>query len=168
MHNLKHLTIMILWFEYLWELGQYHGCWCPGYLCGQVIGSHGIGYVEYTGSWLLCFLTNCIISVLRNNTKTKYVFKFPQNISAFNLLIHWGQVTHICISKLSIIGSDNSLLPNEQQAIIWTKGGILLIGPLETNFSEILLAIFIHSFKKMHLKLSSGIWWLFCLSLLIC
>ena len=36
---------------------------------------------------------------------------------------------HICINKLTIIGSDNGLLPDQRQAIIWTKGEILLIGP---------------------------------------
>ena len=35
------------------------------------------------------------------------------------------------------IGSDNGLLPGQLQAIIWTSDGILLIGPLWTNFSEI-------------------------------
>ena len=46
---------------------------------------------------------------------------------------------HICINKLTIIGSDNGLSPARRQAIIWTSAGILLIGPLETNFSEILI-----------------------------
>ena len=45
---------------------------------------------------------------------------------------------HICISKLTIIGSDNGLFPGWWQAIIWTNAGILLTGPLEPNFSEIL------------------------------
>ena len=49
---------------------------------------------------------------------------------------NWGWATHICISKLTIIGSDNDLSPGRRQAIIWTNDGILLIGPLETNFSE--------------------------------
>ena len=48
-------------------------------------------------------------------------------------------MTHICIIKLTIIGSDNGLLPGQRQAIIWTNVGILLIGPLGTNFSEILI-----------------------------
>ena len=38
---------------------------------------------------------------------------------------------HICIRKLTIIGSDNGLLPERRQAIIWTNAGMLLIGPLE-------------------------------------
>ena len=36
------------------------------------------------------------------------------------------------------------------------NGGILLIGPLGTNFSEILIKIYTFSFKKMHLNMSSG------------
>ena len=50
-------------------------------------------------------------------------------------LIHWGWVTHICVSKQTSIGSDNGLSPGRRQAIIWTNAGILLIGPLRTNFS---------------------------------
>ena len=71
-------------------------------------------------------------------------------------LTHWGRVTHICVSKLTIIGSDNGLWPDRRQAIIWTIAGSLLIGPLGTNFSEILIEILTFSFKKMCLKVSSA------------
>ena len=77
----------------------------------------------------------------------------------------WGQVMHICISKLPIIGSDNGLSPGRRQAIIWTNAEILLIGPLGTNFSEIVIKIHILSSKKMHLKMSSGNLRPFCLGL---
>ena len=80
-------------------------------------------------------------------------------------LTYWGRVTHICISKLTIIGSDNGLSPGRRQAIIWTNAGILLIGPLGTNFIEILIGIQTFSFKKMHLKISSVKWRPFCLGL---
>ena len=80
-------------------------------------------------------------------------------------LTHWGCVTHTCVSKLTIIGSDNGLLSDWCQAIIWTKVGILLIGHLGTSFSRILIEIPIFSFKKMHLKRSSGKWWPFWLGL---
>ena len=50
-------------------------------------------------------------------------------------------MTHICVSKLTIIGSDNGSSPDRRQAIIWTNAGILLIGPLGTNFSEIVMEI---------------------------
>ena len=51
--------------------------------------------------------------------------------------------------KLTTIGSDNDLSPRRRQAVIWTNPGILLIGPLGTNFSELLIATHILSFKKM-------------------
>ena len=81
-----------------------------------------------------------------------------------NVLTHWGRVTHICVSKLTIIGSDNGLSPGRHQAIIWTNAGILLIGQLGTNFNEILIEIHIISFKKIHLKMSSGKWRPCCLT----
>ena len=36
-------------------------------------------------------------------------------------LTHWDRMMHICNSKLTIIGSDNGLLPGQCQAIIWTN-----------------------------------------------
>ena len=83
-------------------------------------------------------------------------------------LTHWGRVTHICVVKLTIIGSDNGLSPpGRRQAIIWTNAGRLLIGPLGTNFSEILIGIQTFSFKKMHLKISPAKWRPFCLGLTV-
>ena len=73
-------------------------------------------------------------------------------------LTHWGRVTHICVGKLTIIGSDNGLSPGQRQAIIWTNDGILLIRTLGTNFSEILNEIHSFSFKETHLKMSSAKW----------
>ena len=81
------------------------------------------------------------------------------------MLTHWDRVTHICVSKLTIIGSDNGLSPGRRQAIIWTNAGILLIGPVGTNFSEILIEIDTFSFIKMHLKMLSGERRPFCLCL---
>ena len=73
-----------------------------------------------------------------------------------NVLTHWGQVTHIFIGNLPIIGSDNGLLPDRRQAIIWTNAGILLIGALGTNFREILIKVITFSFKKIRPEVSSG------------
>ena len=70
-------------------------------------------------------------------------------------LTHWGRVTHLCISKLTIIGSNNGLSsPGWCQAIIWTNAGILLIQPLGTHFSEILSKIHSLPFKKIRLKMA--------------
>ena len=71
------------------------------------------------------------------------------------ILTHWGRVTHIWVSKLTIIGSDSGLAPGGHQAIIWTSAGILLIEPSGAKFSEILIEIRMFSFKKMRFKISS-------------
>ena len=63
-------------------------------------------------------------------------------------------MTHICVCDLTIIVSDNGLSPDWRQAIIWTNVGLLSIGTLGTNFSEILIKIQTFSFKKMQLKMS--------------
>ena len=95
----------------------------------------------------------------------KLLIWLQSHLPRVNELTDWGQVMHICVSKLAIIGSDNGLLPGRCQAIIRTNAGILLIGPLGTNFSEIWIGIQIFSLKKIHLKMSSGRWQPFCLSL---
>ena len=64
------------------------------------------------------------------------------------------------------VDSDNGLAPGRRQAIIYTNAGILLIGPLKTNFSEILIkysCFFIQiAFEKLSAKmaaiLSRGRW----------
>ena len=48
-------------------------------------------------------------------------------------LTHWGRVTHMCVSRLTTIGSYNGLSPDRRQAIIWNNAGILLVGPLGTK-----------------------------------
>ena len=95
------------------------------------------------------------------------MFKVCHQVVPSLTLTHWGRVTHICISKLTIVGSDNGLSPDRRQAIIWTNAGLLLIGPLGTNFSEILIEILTFSFKKMRLKVSSAKRRPFCLGLLV-
>ena len=79
--------------------------------------------------------------------------------------VNGSLVKHICVGNLTIIGLDNGLSPGRRQAIIWTNDRILLIGPLGTNFSEILIGIQTFSFTKLHLKTSSAKWRLFCLGL---
>ena len=72
------------------------------------------------------------------------------------VLTHWGRVTHICVGKLTIIGSDNGLSRGRHQAIILTNAGILLIRPLGTNFSEFFFEIQTFSLTKIRLKMSSA------------
>ena len=80
-------------------------------------------------------------------------------------LTHWGRATHICISKLTIIASDNGLSPGRHQAIIWNNDGILSIWLFGTKFSEILIKFLTFSFKQLHLKMSSAKWQPLCLGL---
>ena len=69
-------------------------------------------------------------------------------------------MAHIFFSKLTIIDSDNGLLPGQRHAIIWTNAGLL-----GTKFPEILIEIHTFSLKKMRLKTSSGKWRAFWLGL---
>ena len=107
--------------------------------------------------WSIIFIHNFAFSNGHQTWSTMVlimVFRLPQI---------W--VSHKCVRKLTIIGSDNGLSPGWRQAIIWTIDGMLLFGPSVTNFSEILVKIDTFSFKKMHLKMSSAKWRSFCLSL---
>ena len=62
-------------------------------------------------------------------------------------------MTHICVSKLSITGSDNGLSLGRHQSIIWTNAGIFLIRSLGTNFNVIFIkVIYFHS--KINSKIS--------------
>ena len=54
------------------------------------------------------------------------------------------------------IGSDDGLSPVWRQAIVWINAGILLIGPLETNLSEIRIKIQNFILMKINLNMSSG------------
>ena len=110
------------------------------------------------------------VKMMQQCFKLKFHLSRPSYIICYNFylprvkLTHWGWMPHICVSKIIILGSDNGLSPGRRQAIIWTNAAMLLIWPWGTNFSEILIAIDIFSFKKMHFEMSSGKWRLFCLS----
>ena len=52
---------------------------------------------------------------------------------------------HICVGKLTTIGSDNGLSPGRRQAIIQTNAGMLLIGHPERNNINITILVDIHT-----------------------
>ena len=54
------------------------------------------------------------------------------------------------------IGSRDDVSPVRRQAITWTIAGLLSIGYLWINFSEIRIWILSLLFKRMHLKMSSA------------
>ena len=83
-----------------------------------------------------------------------HTFSFNKTHLKMMLYAKW-QPFCLCLSVLTHWG--------RRQAIIWTNAGILLIGPLGTNSSEILIGIRTFWFKKMRLKMSSGKWRPSCL-----
>ena len=101
------------------------------------------------------FTVNAHATILYNEFDSSILLKLPPP---------WGQWVnslrpsddYICVGNLTTIGSDNGLSPGLRQAITWTNVGMLLIGPLRTNFSEMLIEIDTFSLKKIHLKMSSG------------
>ena len=82
------------------------------------------------------------------------------------VLTNGDRVTHICVSKLTIIGLGNDLSPGRHQAIIRTNAGILLIQILRTYCSEILCEFHIFSLKTA-LKNASAKSRQFCLNLTV-
>ena len=110
-------------------------------------------------NWLVQESCNSIANALElripcTNTSKWYVISFAvKTYSQYINSLRPSDTT--CFSNIISIGSNNGLAPGQRQAIIWTNAGVLLIGPLGTNFSEILIKTHVFSFKKMHLKLSS-------------
>ena len=129
-----------------------------GVICINQIPVSGHGHASM-GRELLLWLWSLLLHANPQQMESQILL----NNNVGGDLTHWGRVTHICVSKLIIIGSDNGLSPSRRQAIIWTNADILLIGPLGTNFSEILIEIYTFSFIRMHLKMSSGKWRPSCL-----
>ena len=106
--------------------------------------------------------TTCISSSASQSTPTQLLCISYLSVEK---LYRWNLYN----SLKTVFGILFSDLTNNQkcmcQYIIWTNAGILLIGPIGTNFSEISIGIQTLSFKKMHLKMSSAKWRPSCLGL---
>ena len=64
-------------FNYMYQVGQYHGCWCPGSLRRQDISSHDIDYREYIDpplTWGNVFKYLCQINVEEWHKMQIYVY----------------------------------------------------------------------------------------------
>ena len=97
---------------------------------------------------------------LMNGWTTVWQVSLPYSlklIRILRMLTHWGRVTHICVSKLTIIGSAPSHYLNHWRYIVNKT--------LRKNFGEISIKIHIFSPMKTHLKVSSAKHWPFCLGL---
>ena len=119
---------------------------------------------------------------------SRYFSSFSKSSSwkFFNITLTFDRCHHTLAVVTSVkyecdlrdlIGALNSLRPSDaymrhynittllQIMACRVNAGILLIGPLGTNFSEILVEIYTFSFRKMHWKMSSGKCRPFCLGL---
>ena len=117
--------------------------------------------VWYTTTHTILIFKMAVITSFLKGQGRYWFIKCTCCPSKHTYLTHWSWETHICVAKLIIIISDNVLSSVRRQAIIWNNVGILLIGPLGTHFSEILIGIQIFSFTKM----SSAKWRPLCLGL---
>ena len=143
----------VLWQIWLGEVLGVHFWYVKILQCGYM--EHGLKDVafhvqKHIALWAICYnppanLQHATRGTHICGTRCCNYFSMP-----WSQLTHWGQVMHTWVSKLTIIGSDNGLALARHQAIIWTIAGILLFGPVGTNFSEILLEIYTFLFKKMY------------------
>ena len=97
-----------------------------------------------------------VVSILTHIFVTPLIYRLYWSLPGLQHINSLRPSDALCVSKLTIIGSDNGLSPGRHQAIIWTNAGILLIRTLGRNSSEILGKIHSISGKKMHLNMSSA------------
>ena len=83
--------------------------------------------------------------VLRKAVKLKHSFTHLH--SYMHCLTHWGWVMHLCLNY-AITNPDNGLSSVCQKAIILINAGLLWVGPIGTNFIEILIRILIFSLQN--------------------
>ena len=144
-----HYSIIVLSFSTITGT-TFHASWCQ--LPPRDVNGHipdAILVTNPTAPYLTFPFHQDLISIPSiDNSQNKrtilaisMLYDLILQIQLYKCLTHWGPVTHICVGKLTILGSNNGLSPGRSEAIIWTNAGILLIGPLGTNFSEILSEI---------------------------
>ena len=141
---------------------------CVLMMTSQPVSQWGSAIVmRVRAGWCL----NCSISILftvifmTSSLKTTLYFTWQKKCISLSGR-HWiifgmshrykHQLNIITIDHLNI-SSSIELITTMTSAIMWTNAGILLIGPLGANISEILITIYTFSFKKIHLKILSGV-----------
>ena len=98
--------------------------------------------------YLITILTNSWASSTKHRPNMSMVTMIKYKKMTIKRLTHWGLVAHICVIKLTIIGSNNIVPPGRRQTIIWTNAGILLMLILGTNCSEIFIEINTFHWRK--------------------
>ena len=105
--------------------------------------------IEYSMLWIIsCILKSCQVSWLWHGLIKHDIAHITAMIKAqcrwdfesteyLLWLVETEEQIQVSINYLAIIGSDTGLSPVRRQAFIWSNTGLLLIGLLGTNFSEI-------------------------------
>ena len=82
-----------------------------------------------------------------------FITYLSTNRDAGSIKTYWGRLVHICVSDLTIIGSDNGLSPGRRHVINRTNTIILLIEPFGIHFSDI--KIYENAFENVICKMAS-------------
>ena len=93
------------------ELLKYSSCTLPKTLVLSNVGAVDVLNVDWwlIARWFCCKACFCISGgTWGMNEKLPLMVLCWHN---YPIISHWGRVTHICIDKLTIIGSDNGLSP---------------------------------------------------------
>ena len=91
-------------------------------------------------------------------------FVLYMSAECFWLLTHWGQATHICVAKQTIIGSDNGLsAPSHNLNQCWNIVNCNIRNTIQWSLKRNSYI----PFKKMHLEMSAAKWRPFCTGLIV-
>ena len=93
------------------EISQYHTCWCLGSCRRPDLMEAMILAIwnENIFVFLHCLNKWYTMKLHIHVSSLKMAGEISWNLAALQVLTHWGRVTHICVIKLTIIGSDNGL-----------------------------------------------------------
>ena len=97
----------------------------------------------------------CTNAGLLNCNSTIYAFQANLWLNGTPLSIqntHWGRVTHICVSRLTIIDSYNGLSPPGAKPLSEQMLEYCWLGPWEIQWN--LIEIYTFSFMKIHWKMA--------------
>ena len=109
---------------------------------------------------IYCYCLWSVFCPLLNMLTQECSVLYLDTMKSNNTLTRWGGVMHICISKLTIIGSDNGLLaPSHYLNQCWNIVNSNLRNKLQLKLQQNSYI----SFRKMHLNVSSVKWQQFCL-----
>ena len=135
--------------------------------------------------WIIaCFETNCFVNENAFGNESLLVIKSNWSTTATNqtktlcswkylIIRYWYPVNSLRPSEAymsvdkTTVASNNGLSPVRHWAIIWTNTGLLLIGPLGTNVSDIGIKIQQFSYKNFEnvvCKMAAILSWPQCLA----